>query len=256
MKRVMWFRRDLRLQDNKALAHALQNSAADELILLFQMNPKQFIQESANHNAFFASLASFKERIDQEAHLQIMVGEPLDLFSRLKRKLPDWQAIYFNEDTCGFGAKRDQQAMRFFEENNIQSFSFQDAYLHGSEEIKKNDGSKYQVFTPYYNKWKEAPKETPIPVSYTAEKIFSACLFPEEEAAYREQIARIPLTHYSVGEKTARRCLNTFIDQKLQSYENKRDFPYQDQTSHLSTFFKNGRTFDSHYLARACICAF
>ncbi|NSS82623.1 deoxyribodipyrimidine photo-lyase [Enterococcus faecalis] len=240
MKRVMWFRRDLRLQDNKALAHALQNSAADELILLFQMNPQQFIQESANHNAFFASLASFKERIDQEAHLQIMVGEPLDLFSRLKRKLPDWQAIYFNEDTCGFGAKRDQQAMRFFEENNIQSFSFQDAYLHGSEEIKKNDGSKYQVFTPYYNKWKEAPKETPIPVSYTAEKIFSACLFPEEEAAYGEQIARIPLTHYSVGEKTARRCLNTFIDQKLQSYENKRDFPYQDQTSHLSTFLRTG----------------
>lgn len=203
MKRVMWFRRDLRLQDNKALAHALQNSAADELILLFQMNPQQFIQESANHNAFFASLASLKERIDQEAHLQIMVGEPLDLFSRLKRKLPDWQAIYFNEDTCGFGAKRDQQAMRFFEENNIQSFSFQDAYLHGSEEIKKNDGSKYQVFTPYYNK-------------------------------------RIPLTHYSVGEKTARRCLNTFIDQKLQSYENKRDFPYQDQTSHLSTFLRTG----------------
>lgn len=40
MKRVMWFRRDLRLQDNKALAHALQNSAADELILLFQMNPR------------------------------------------------------------------------------------------------------------------------------------------------------------------------------------------------------------------------
>ena len=123
MKRVIWFRRDLRLQDNKALAHALQNSAADELILLFQMNPQQFIQESANHNAF-CSLASFKERIDQEAHLQIMVGEPLDLFSRLKRKLPDWQAIYFNEDTCGFGAKRDQQAMRFLKKNNIQSFSF------------------------------------------------------------------------------------------------------------------------------------
>ena len=96
------------------------------------------------------------------------------------------------------------------------------------------------MFTPYYNKWKEAPKETPIPVSYTAEKIFSACLFPEEEAAYREQIARIPLKHYSVGEKTARRCLNTFIDQKLQSYENKRDFPYQDQTSHLSTFLRTG----------------
>ncbi len=78
------------------------------------MNPQQFIQESANHNAFFASLASFKERIDQEAHLQIMVGEPLDLFLRLKRKLPDWQAIYFNEDTCGFGAKRGPASYALF----------------------------------------------------------------------------------------------------------------------------------------------
>ncbi len=73
----------------------------------------------------FASLASFKERIDQEAHLQIMVGEPLDLFSRLKRKLPDWQAIYFNEDTCGFGAKQGPASYALFlKKNNIQSFSF------------------------------------------------------------------------------------------------------------------------------------
>ncbi|MGH2208161.1 deoxyribodipyrimidine photo-lyase, partial [Enterococcus faecalis] len=78
--------------------------------------------------------------------------------SRMKRILPDWEVIYFNEHTCAFGAKRDQQAMPFFEENNIQSFSFQDVYLHDSEEIKKNDDSKYQVFTPYYNKWKLAPK--------------------------------------------------------------------------------------------------
>ena len=34
MKRVMWFGRDLRLRNNKALAHALQNSAADELIFI------------------------------------------------------------------------------------------------------------------------------------------------------------------------------------------------------------------------------
>ena len=52
MKRVMWFRRDLRLQDNKALAHALQNSAADELILLFQMNPQQFIQETIKRHIY------------------------------------------------------------------------------------------------------------------------------------------------------------------------------------------------------------
>lgn len=53
MKTVMWFRRDLRLQDNKALYHALKNVDSKELILIFQVNPQQFIKDSPNHDAFF-----------------------------------------------------------------------------------------------------------------------------------------------------------------------------------------------------------
>lgn len=53
MKTVMWFRRDLRLKDNKALYHALKNVDSKELILIFQVNPQQFIKDSPNHNAFF-----------------------------------------------------------------------------------------------------------------------------------------------------------------------------------------------------------
>lgn len=53
MKTVMWFRRDLRLKDNKALYHALKNVDSKELILIFQVNPQQFIKDGPNHNAFF-----------------------------------------------------------------------------------------------------------------------------------------------------------------------------------------------------------
>lgn len=48
MKTVMWFRRDLRLKDNKALYHALKNVDSKELILIFQVNPQQFIKDSPN----------------------------------------------------------------------------------------------------------------------------------------------------------------------------------------------------------------
>ncbi|BDH80964.1 hypothetical protein LLL8_06210 [Lactococcus lactis] len=51
MTSVMWFRKDLRLSDNKALAKACSES--NELILFFQVNPKQFIEGSPNHQAFF-----------------------------------------------------------------------------------------------------------------------------------------------------------------------------------------------------------
>lgn len=53
MKTVMWFRRDLRIQDNKALYHAIQDlTDTDELVLLFQVNPNQFLEDSKNHQAF------------------------------------------------------------------------------------------------------------------------------------------------------------------------------------------------------------
>ena len=50
MQTVMWIRRDLRIQDNKALYHAFQDlTDEDELILLFQVNPAQFLEDSHNH---------------------------------------------------------------------------------------------------------------------------------------------------------------------------------------------------------------
>ena len=103
MQTVMWFRRDLRIQDNKALYHAFQDlTDEDELILLFQVNPAQFLEDSHNHHAFFASLAYFKEKIDEKAQLQVQYGEPIELFKQLKKALPDWNKIYFNEDTTEF----------------------------------------------------------------------------------------------------------------------------------------------------------
>ncbi|KAA7192752.1 deoxyribodipyrimidine photo-lyase, partial [Salmonella enterica subsp. enterica serovar Montevideo] len=101
MVSVMWFRRDFRLIDNKALYHALNNS--EQLILIFQINPEQFICNSYNHRAFFSSLRHFKEQVDTYAHLQVFWGDPLISFRKLKNKLPEWNSIYFNSDETGYG---------------------------------------------------------------------------------------------------------------------------------------------------------
>lgn len=107
MTSVMWFRRDLRVNDNKALYHACKE---DDLLLLFQVNPAQFITGSPSHQAFFASVAHFKQEVDKTALLQIMFGEPVECLKQLKETLPSWDKVYFNRDETGYGAERDEAA--------------------------------------------------------------------------------------------------------------------------------------------------
>lgn len=240
MKTVMWFRRDLRIQDNKALYYACENLGSDELVLLFQVNPEQFIEDSPNHRAFFSSLQHFKESIDKEAHLQIQYGEPVALFEALKKELPDWHKIYFNEDTSGYGALRDQEAVKFFHENEIESYAYQDAYLHGAKEIKKDGGGYYKVFTPYYKKWLEAVKETPLNVGYQPKLVYKKMLFSKDEEKYKKMIADIPKLELPFGEKAAKDRLTAFLETDLEEYQQARDIPSLDQTSHLSRFLRTG----------------
>lgn len=156
MTSVMWFRRDLRVNDNKALYHACKE---DDLLLLFQVNPAQFITGSPSHQAFFASVAHFKQEVDKTAHLQIMFGEPIECFQQLKDTLPSWDKVYFNLDETGYGAKRDEAAQAFFDEQKIEVQAFHDSYLHSAEEVKKSPTEYYKIFTPYYKKWREEIKE-------------------------------------------------------------------------------------------------
>ncbi|MDU5336784.1 deoxyribodipyrimidine photo-lyase [Enterococcus sp.] len=240
MQTVMWFRRDLRIQDNKALYHAFNDlGAEDELVLLFQANPAQFLEDSPNHQAFFGSVQHFKGRIDEQAHLQIQYGEPLDLFAQLKETLPDWNKIYFNEDTTGFGAKRDKEAKKFFRQNGIEYFRFQDHYLHGAREIKNQQGDPYKVFTPYYNQWKERVKETPLKVRFQADSVHSKVLFPEDEKKFDKLVARLP-KQTKIGEEAATRQLKKFVKNSVEKYEKARDIPILDETSHLSRYLRTG----------------
>lgn len=241
MQTVMWFRRDLRIQDNKALYYACENlKKDDQLVLLFQVNPQQFLENSPNHQAFFSSLQAFKKKLDKKGQLQILYGEPLEAFQRLKEALPDWQKIYFNEDTHGFGQARDREAVAFFHRQEIESYAYQDAYLHGAGEVKKQDGSAYQIFTPYYHQWLEQPKETPLKVAFESVKIHRENLFPQDEKKLQQLFGKLPDLQLAFGEAAGQERLQDFITEDLAVYKKARDIPSRNQTSQLSRFLRTG----------------
>lgn len=237
---VMWFRRDLRLNDNQALAKACTYEGP--LILLFHVQPEQFIAESYNHQAFFSSVRQFQKRVNKEHHLQVLYGDLKEAFLRLKQEVPDWDQIYFNQDDTGVGALRDQHVLPLLEELGIRVERYNDHYLHGAYEIKNKSGEAYKVYTPYYHQWLQLPKPTPAKVEWSAcTSAVGESLFPEDEQRLAEVYTALPEGQlYPHGEEAALEQLNGFLETEVSAYHNKRDLPYSDSTSHLSTYLRTG----------------
>ncbi|WP_207579391.1 cryptochrome/photolyase family protein [Listeria marthii] len=235
MTSVMWFRRDLRVSDNKALYHA---SKEDDLILLFQVNPAQFITGSPSHQAFFASVAHFQQVFAKTARLQIMFGDPMECLQQLKEAVPTWNKVFFNRDETGYGASRDAAAQQFFDERQIEVHAFHDSYLHSAEEVKKSPTEYYKIFTPYYKKWREEIKEMPLKVTLKPENIRKESLFPKYEEQFAEIVHDLPVS--DAGEQAANARLASFIKEDLTNYDKARDFPELDKTSHLSRYLRTG----------------
>lgn len=241
MTSVMWFRRDLRIEDNRALKHALEQSTS--LVLLFHVNPEQFIGgESKNEAAFFKSVETFrKELAEQGATLQILYGDLESCFRKLKEELPEWADIYINRDETGFGLARDWKMADLFKELHVKPHAYHDHYLHSAQEIKTNTGTAYKVYTPYYNKWIELPKPTIMEVNFNAEKVLNTSLFPDDLSLFEDLLDKQPaIPEFETGSAVAEESLTQFIEEELHAYDEARDIPFKDGTSRLSHHLRTG----------------
>ncbi|MEX0380590.1 deoxyribodipyrimidine photo-lyase [Leuconostoc sp. MS02] len=241
---VMWFRRDLRITDNVALAEAIKYS--DKVLLIFILDPQQVNKRSTvNQSAFFASVKQLKDDlIHKDIHLQILQGDLISVFSKIKQLLPNWHNLYFNNDENGYGRLRDQKVAKYCREVlGVSSHSFVDYNLHGATEIKKDNGESYKMFTPYFKKWLQLPKKAPIQIQFDdiRQKNMSLSL-----TNYDGQLNQLINEHHKyavidqVGEASANKLLKAFIQNKISYYEEKRDNPMFDGTSHLSRYLRTG----------------
>ncbi|WP_423188613.1 cryptochrome/photolyase family protein [Alkalibacterium sp. f15] len=241
MVAVMWFRRDLRIEDNVALKHALEES--DELFLLFHVNPDQFLgEESINQAAFFKSVEILREELDEKgATLHILYGDLKDCFTRLKKELPNWSDVYINRDEKGYGLERDKVAGGLFKELGIKAHGYHDHHIHSAQEIKTNSGTYYKVFTPYFNKWKELQKPHVVDVKFETEKIVGQPVFIEDEDQFAQLLDRqIQVGNAQLGTREAHKLLDDFVENHLRDYKEARDYPLKDATSHLSKHLRAG----------------
>ncbi|MFT5219750.1 MAG: deoxyribodipyrimidine photo-lyase [Planctomycetota bacterium] len=233
---ILWFRQDLRLSDNPALAAALACGHVLPIYILDDENAGNWAMGGASLGWLHRSLESLNQSLDGK--LNFFRGDAVSIIESLCREQAV-AAVYWNRCYEPWRIARDAKIKSMLQASNIEAGSFNGSLLWEPWTVSKKDGSPYQVFTPYYQKGCRAiaPPREPILMPTTA-----SFVDPVTGAVTLQQLALIGsgdwqrplLEQWQIGESAAQHKLDQFCRSGLTDYRKGRDFPALASTSMLS----------------------
>lgn len=161
---IFWFRRDLRWKDNRGLYEALQADYPVLCLFIFDKNILDDLEIKADRRVTFIhkTLTHLKQHLEKNgSSLLVKYGKPLDIWKALSENYTI-QKVYTNKDYEPYAIKRDREVEELLAKSEIDFESYKDHVIFEEEEILKNDGLPYTVYTPYSRKWKLRFKEEGI----------------------------------------------------------------------------------------------
>lgn len=160
---IHWFRRDLRLDDNTALLHALQSG--HPVLPLFIFDPHivgELPSDDARISFIYKKLQGLNKKLAAYGSaLMVLNDDPERAFGELISRY-EISEVYYNKDYEPYALKRDETIKQMLTERGIAVKAYKDQVIFEENEVVKTDGSPYTVFTPYKNKWLELYAEHEI----------------------------------------------------------------------------------------------
>lgn len=216
---VFWFRRDLRLDDNHGLYHALKSEYKVLPIFIFDPEILSRYTDIENRQIDFLinAVDGLKEDLIQSSSdLLIYYDTPLNVFEKLNDEF-NIKMVFANEEYEPHCISRDGKISVYLNSKNIGFNLFTDHLIRKPGTILKSDGTPYTIFTPFAKQWKKALKQEdiiPFPVKEMVGNLFQTTQifeFDFFQLGYRFNLKphvkkRIPL-------------------QVIETYDQTRDFP-------------------------------
>ena len=153
---IFWFRRDLRLEDNTGLYHALKSGLPVVPLFIFDSNILERLENKNDSRVTFihTALLNIKTKLERiGASLEVHNGNPSDIFNNLTKKYTI-RAVYCNHDYEPYARERDNSIEGLLKKNNISFHTYKDQVIFEKNEVVKDDGKPYTIFTPYSRKWR------------------------------------------------------------------------------------------------------
>ncbi len=162
---VFWFRRDLRLNDNHGLFQALNAVLPVLPVFIFDTGILDTLSDKkdARVSFIFSEIQKIKAEIEKAgSSLLVFHGKPLEVFQKLVNEY-EIHAVYTNKDYEPYALQRDKAVGDFLQKKGIGFYLFKDHVIFEENEVAKDNGEPYTVFTPYSKKWKQVLGTNEIP---------------------------------------------------------------------------------------------
>jgi deoxyribodipyrimidine photo-lyase len=155
---IFWFRRDLRLDDNAGLYHALKGNNPVVPIFIFDTNILDKLEDKADRRVAFihAALEEIQTKLLKlGSTLEVYHGKPADVYAQLLKKY-SIDTVFTNHDYEPYALEREILIHDLLKSHGGELKTFKDQVILEKGEVLKDDGKPYTVFTPYSRKWKAA----------------------------------------------------------------------------------------------------
>lgn len=242
---IFWFRRDLRLQDNVGLYYALKSKLPVLPVFIFDTNIiDELPKDDARLTFIFNTLEKLNKKLKAEYHSSIAYyhGKPTEIFNRLVREY-DIHTVFTNRDYEPYAKERDCKIQQILNQKNISFKTFKDTVVFENNDVIKNNGEPYLVYTPYMKKWKTKFKDIDLS-PYPSENHLNHII-------HNKKLQYISLEDMGFSASNIKFPDYNLSENLIENYNQTRDKPGIEGTSRLSPYLRFGLVGYREVLAKA-----
>ena len=231
---IFWFRRDLRLRDNAGLYHALKDGSPVVPVFIFDRNILDELEDKNDRRVEFIHLALQdiqQQLLKIDSSLDIRYGNPLVIYKELLKGY-NIKKVFTNHDYEPYAKQRDSEILQLLNEHGVSFHTYKDQVIFEKNEVLKDDGKPYTIFTPYSRKWKAALKEYHLKAYPVKKYLANFFKQPGKKIISLEEMGFAPAGLPFPGKE--------WKGQVIRHYKEQRDIPSVQGTSRLSVHLRFG----------------
>ncbi|MDB5135450.1 MAG: deoxyribodipyrimidine photo-lyase [Mucilaginibacter sp.] len=230
---IFWFRRDLRVHDNAGLYHALKSENPVLCLFIFDRLILDELEDKDDARVTFIhkTIEHLHKKLQQHgSSLMIKYDAADDAWDTILNEYTI-ETVYTNHDYEPYAKTRDESIQEKLKKYAIGFKTYKDQVIFEKNEVIKDDGKPYTVYTPYQRKWYQTL--TPFYLkSYPADRYL--------HNLYKHTGNAVPSLRLMGFEKSDKQFPGKHYEDVIKDYADKRNFPAIEGTSHIGLHLRFG----------------
>ena len=260
---VHWFKRDLRVHDNRALSQAAKRAKESDvpLVCMFIVSPQDWQAHCTSAARVDFELRTLEIVQKDLAELDVplcmtVVAKRKDVPALIVQKCGEWGAkhVYCNIEYEVDELRREAKLLRRCLEQGIAFTPVHDDVVVPPGDLVSGSGKQYSVYSPFYRAWvkhvhehshllrpSEDVPSNPPSARENLKDLFDMSVpeAPEDKRLSTDEQKQLS-SFWPAGEHAALDRLTRFLQEKIKSYATTRNIPSLNSTSLLSVHLATG----------------